>query len=337
MTYQFRKAIRSQTSVLIALAGSSGSGKTYSALRLARGLAGPTGTIALIDTEAGRALHYAEQFPFDHLDLRPPFSPSVYADAIEAAKDYNVVIIDSKSHEWSGEGGCQDMHDAEHARLGGAESTNILAWREPKLQHKRMMSRLLQCRAHLIFCLRAEEKIKFEKHPQTGKTAIVQAGWQPICEKNFMYEQTVSFLLRDDHPGVGQPIKLQEQHKPCFPAGAVLDETAGRCLAAWARGGAMTGAGTDRQTGDPVQAAAGKLTAAVLPAAPASSIERSLLIGEIGTLLDRFNPNVAAKLLKKHLGLASRADLTSTAIDLSALNDFLLGMERFLREKPYTE
>src|SRR3989304_6109523 len=85
MSYTFRKAIREQTSVLLALAGSSGSGKTYSALRLARGLAGDRGRVALIDTEAGRALHYAERFDFDDCDLKPPFAPSAYADAIAAA------------------------------------------------------------------------------------------------------------------------------------------------------------------------------------------------------------------------------------------------------------
>ena len=253
MSYQFRKAVRTNTSTLIALAGSSGSGKTYSALRLARGLAGPTGKIAVLDTEAGRALHYADQHDFDHCDLKPPFSPETYRDAIEVAEGsgYHVIVVDSMSHEWAGDGGCQDLHDEEHTRLGGTDQTNVLAWRKPKLEHKRMMSRLLQCRAHLIFALRAEEKIKFIKDPKTGKTAIVAAGWQPICEKNFMYEMTVSFMLHDDRPGVGLPIKLQEQHKICFPSLQLLDESAGQRLAAWASGGASP---TPRDVGQPPEA-----------------------------------------------------------------------------------
>jgi len=243
MSYTFRKAIREQTSVLLALAGSSGSGKTYSALRLARGLAGDRGRVALIDTEAGRALHYAERFDFDHCDLKPPFAPSAYADAIAAAEGagYPVIVVDSLSHEWAGDGGCQDLHDAAHERLGGTDQTNVLAWREPKLAHKRMVSRLLQCRAHLIVCLRAEPKIKFTREFDEKKgrdvTKIADAGWQPICEKNWMYEMTASFMLHDERPGVGLPIKLQEQHKVCFPAGHLLDEAAGQRLAAWASGG----------------------------------------------------------------------------------------------------
>jgi len=72
--FDFKPAIRENVSLLIALAGASGSGKTYSALRLAKGLA-PTGKIAFIDTEARRGLHYADQFDFMHADMRPPFRP----------------------------------------------------------------------------------------------------------------------------------------------------------------------------------------------------------------------------------------------------------------------
>src|SRR3972149_1415174 len=157
MSYTFRRAIREQASEHLALAGSSGSGKTYSALRLARGLAGDRGRVALIDTEAGRAPPYAERFDFDHCDLKPPFAPSAYADAIAAAEGagYPVIVVDSLSHEWAGDGGCQDLHDAAHERLGGTDQTNVLAWREPKLAHKRVGSRLLPCRAHSIGSPRA--------------------------------------------------------------------------------------------------------------------------------------------------------------------------------------
>lgn len=238
MSYTFRKAVRADTTVLIALAGPSGGGKTYSALRLARGIVGPRGKLAMIDTEAGRALHYSDQFDFDHLDLKPPFSPENYAKAVAAAEaaGYHAIIIDSMSHEWNGDGGCQDMHDAAHEKLGNTEQTNILAWRDAKLDHKRMMSRFLQTRSHVIFCLRAEEKIKFLKDPQTGKMKIEPVGWMPLCEKNFMYEMTASFMLLDDHPGVGRPIKLQEQMKPFFNPKNCIDEFAGEQLAKWAAG-----------------------------------------------------------------------------------------------------
>ena len=96
MTFTFRPAARQNVSLLIGLAGSSGSGKTYTAMRLAKGIAGDK-PFCVIDTEAGRAKHYADQFKFDHGDLKPPFSPAAYADAIKAADDahYPVIVVDS--------------------------------------------------------------------------------------------------------------------------------------------------------------------------------------------------------------------------------------------------
>ena len=269
MNYTFRKAVRTNTSTLIALAGPSGSGKTYSAIRLARGIVGEKGKLVLIDTEAGRSLHYADKFDFDHLELKPPFSPENYATAVVAAEEagYHAIIIDSMSHEWAGDGGCQDMHDEAHEKLGNTEATNILAWRDAKLDHKRMVSRFLQSRSHLIFCLRAEEKIKFQKD-ERGKTQIVPQGWMPICEKNFMYEMTVSFMLHDDKPGYGKSIKLQEQHKPFFDLTKPLDEAAGAKLAQWANGGTVNkpvnGMGSVRQASSPMSTA----TAAEVPIIP---------------------------------------------------------------------
>lgn len=245
MTYKFRKAVRENTSVLIALAGPSGSGKTYSALSMALGLSGD-GRVCVIDTEAGRSTHYADRFDFDTLDMRPPFSPQAYKDAIDAAEQagYGVIVIDSMSHEWSGDGGCQDIQAEALERLSKgdaakAERLSAIAWKDAKLAHKRMMSRLLQCRAHLIFGLRAEDKIKFVKIQDGGreKTVIEHIGFQPICEKHFMYEMTCSFLLTPENPGVPQRIKLEEQHQSIFPIDAHLTEESGSMLAEWARGG----------------------------------------------------------------------------------------------------
>ena len=80
MSFQFRPAVREQVPLLIGLAGGTGSGKTYSAMRIAKGLSGDR-RFAVIDTEAGRAKHYAERFAFDHGDLRPPFRPTTYLEA----------------------------------------------------------------------------------------------------------------------------------------------------------------------------------------------------------------------------------------------------------------
>jgi hypothetical protein len=64
MSFSFRPAVRESVSLLIGLSGGTGSGKTYSAMRLAHGIAGDQ-PFAVIDTEAGRAKHYADRRRLD--------------------------------------------------------------------------------------------------------------------------------------------------------------------------------------------------------------------------------------------------------------------------------
>lgn len=274
--FVFSPAVRDRVSLLIALAGASGSGKTLSGLKIARGLAGGDDTkIAVIDTEAGRAKHYAcapgeqpgpDRFAFMHGDLKSPFAPEAYAEAIKAADEqgFEVIVIDSCSHEYEGEGGLHDMHDALVAvavqkskeiaeekgwRFDEAQArdrASIGAWNEPKTRHKRFVSRLLQCRAHLILCLRADEKIRIEKVKDDRgreRTVIVQPKdmppaerWVPICEKRFMYEMTLSLILTPQDPGKPIPIKLQAQHRAAVPLDQHLSESTGQLLAQWASG-----------------------------------------------------------------------------------------------------
>ena len=242
MTVTFRPAVREQVPLLLGLAGGTGSGKTYSALELAKGLANEQ-RFALIDTENGRAQHYADQFEFDHADIRAPFRPQAYADAIEAADaaGYPVVVVDSASHEWYGDGGCLDWHDE---LMGGQQSKNLTAWIEPKREHKRMVTRLLQVRAHVILCFRAEPKVEAVRdasgnlkiEPKASLTGL--DGWIPIAEKNLPYELTASFLLMADRPGVPKPIKLPAALQPLMPLDKPVDAAVGLALAEWATGGA---------------------------------------------------------------------------------------------------
>jgi len=253
MAFVFRPAVRENVPLLLGLSGGTGSGKTYSALRLAKGIAGDR-PFAVIDTEAGRAKHYADQFKFDHGDLKPPFTPERYADAIAAADGahYPVAVVDSTSHEWAGEGGILDWHDDELDRMAGTDwkkrdACNMAAWIKPKVAHKQMVMRLLQLRAHVILCFRAEPKVEMTR--EGGAWKIVEKkslvglhGWIPITEKNLPFELTASFLLMAEHPGTPHPIKLQEQHRAIFPLDKPITERAGQLLAEWAKGGAPVAA-----------------------------------------------------------------------------------------------
>lgn len=244
--FAFAPAVRERTSVIIALAGASGSGKTYTAIQLALGLAGD-GKIAMIGTEGRRALHYApagrdkpdfvNTFPFDHMELSSPYTPQRFLAAFEAAEraGYTVVIADSFSDEYIGEGGLVDMAAAEKV------SNEAAKWAKPKAQHKLVVRWMRQCSCHLIVCLRAEEKVRLEKVMKDNReqTVVVPIGWQPSCEKTVPYEMMASFLLTPDDPGIPKPIKLQEQHRAFFPLDQHVGRLAGERLAAWAAGGTV--------------------------------------------------------------------------------------------------
>ncbi len=255
MNLAFRAAKRENVSLLIGLAGASGSGKTYTAMRLASGIAGEK-RFAVIDTENGRASHYADQFAFDVLELREPFTPESYAEAIKAADEagYPVIVVDSASHEYSGAGGILDFQEAEFERMGGRDSAKMASWVRPKGAHKRMMQRLLQTKAHLILCFRAEAKIEMVKVNgklvvQPKQSLVGLDGWIPVTEKTVPFELTVSLLLTPDRPGLPHPIKLQEQHRALFPPDQPISEESGKRLAAWAAGGTKTAAPKESREG----------------------------------------------------------------------------------------
>jgi hypothetical protein len=246
VTIEFRPAQRANISLLILLAGGTGSGKTESAMRLASGLAGGK-RFALIDTENGRALHKADDYEFDHASLDEPFTPERYVEAVKAADaaGYPVIVIDSGSHEYDGAGGLLDIQAAEFQRLGATGNVSALSWSEPKKRDRRYRLELLRTHAHVILCLRAEDKIEIVK--EGGKTVVRPLstipgksidGWAPICEKRLPFEATISLLLTADKPGVPKPIKLEARHRPLVPLDDQLDEKVGVALAEWAAGGA---------------------------------------------------------------------------------------------------
>lgn len=257
MSFVFRPASREQTPLLIGLAGPSGSGKTVSALKLARGIGGKDDGIFFIDTEAGRAKHYAcgpgEQpgpfrFKFQHCDLEAPFSPERYLEAIDAAVSAGagVVIVDSMSHAHEGPGGLLEAHEQELQKMAGndfakRERVKFTAWIRPKSAHGKLVNAILQKRCHFIFAFRAKDKLALIKG-RDGKTEPVSVGWTPICTDRFEYEMTSLLMLPPGARGVPdlalESTKINAHHVDFFPAGKPIGEDAGRLLAEWARGGA---------------------------------------------------------------------------------------------------
>ena len=250
MTVTYREWKRDQLPLLLGFAGGTGSGKTFSALRVATGIAEATGTkVGAIDTENGRMLHYADAFPSvrEYAELEAPFRPLAYAEAIEGMekRGCGVIVVDSMSHEWAGDGGCLDWQEEE---MRGEESRRMTAWIKPKRDHRKMVTRLLGVNAHVLLCFRAEEKVEMRKDAN-GRWEVVPRrsltgldGWIPVSERNLPFELTVSLLMTADAPGIPKPIKLEEQHRPMVPLDRPVDEAVGRALAAWAAGSSSAAA-----------------------------------------------------------------------------------------------
>ncbi len=247
------KAKRESVPMLMGITGCSGSGKTNSALRVATGMQRVTGgEIFMIDTESRRALVYADEFNFQHVDMKEPFSPLDYLSAIESCQKQGakILIIDSFSHCHEGPGGVLDMHDSEVLRLAGKgadyarrEKMNFPAWSKPKKQHHALVSAILRLGVNAIFCLRAKQKMLM---PKKGEKDMVHLGWQPIVTDGFAFEMTVSCLLypgaegvpiwKPDERGEGIMVKRYKQLAHLFPDGQPLSEDTGEGLARWAQG-----------------------------------------------------------------------------------------------------
>lgn len=248
-------ATRGKTPLLLGLVGPSGCGKTLSGLRLAAGIQRVTGgDVFVLDTEARRALHYADMFKFRHVPFAAPFSPLDYLAAIEHCikKGAKIIIGDSFSHEHEGPGGVLEMHTSEVHRLvelykksGATEDTVKLgAWAVPKAQRRRMINAITQMEAHFILNFRAKGKLKIVKGKQPE-----QRGFMPIAGEELVYEMTARFLLlpgsngipalKSKFSGETEIIKIPKQFRPIFQTPAQLSEGHGAAMAEWAAGRAV--------------------------------------------------------------------------------------------------
>jgi ABC-type dipeptide/oligopeptide/nickel transport system ATPase subunit len=264
-TFDDKPATREKVPLLVGLMGPSGGGKTFSALRLATGIQKVSGgEIYVVDTEARRALHYADRFKFRHLEFGAPFGSLDYLAAIEhcVKKGAGVIVVDSMSHEHEGPGGMLETHMAEVDRLSGGpnaeqwkkDSNKMLAWGKPKTDRRRLINSILQMNANFIFCFRAKEKIKLatkaEKDAAKGRGERIESvkpmGFMPIAGDEFIFEMTANCLLlpnaggvptwQSDEVGERMMIKKPEQFRSLFDSARPLDEQTGQTLAQWAAG-----------------------------------------------------------------------------------------------------
>ena len=194
MGFNFSKAKREKSKARICLTGASGGGKTLSSLYLAYGMTGNWDKIAVIDSERGRALLYANRSDlgtgeFLHCDLEPPYTTERYIEAMREAEklvgEDGVIIIDSGSHAWKGEGGVLDYKEQISSQRG---KTDFSAWNDAGKVQNRFIDTIMDLNCSVIVTLRSKSEYVQEKDPETGKSTVRKLGLAPVQRDDFEYE-----------------------------------------------------------------------------------------------------------------------------------------------------
>lgn len=195
MALTFEKATKRQAKARVAITGPAGSGKTYTALQIAKGLGKKT---AVIDTEHGSASKYADEFDFEVLQLSN-FHPERYIEAIKLAETagFEVVVIDSASHEWNGIGGCLELVDDAARRLQG---NSYVAWKDVTPLHNRFIESIHQSKLHVIATFRS--KMEYAQVEKDGRKKVEKLGLAPITRDGAEYEFDIVLDMDLEHTGL---------------------------------------------------------------------------------------------------------------------------------------
>jgi hypothetical protein len=263
--------ITAPLNLAIGISGASGTGKTYTALLIARGIAevvtGKKGApIGYIDTENRRALHYKEAFPeMVHLDFSAVdaagnmlgFGPERWIEAIDAADAAGlpVVIADSLSHSWEGVGGILDMQAEELDRLTSEAEAKAngryavdpakfseQAWIRPKARYRRLIDRIVRAKTNVIICNRAKpvRQAGFgdkAKNARQTKLRRDDVPWDIAGDASMVFEMVTSVILDPSAPGCPvHQIKVADQFKNLLDPRQPMNESTGRAMAEWAKG-----------------------------------------------------------------------------------------------------
>lgn len=283
----FQRAERKRTFIKLAITGASGSGKTYSALRLARGLGE---RVALLDTENGSASLYADLYPFDTAPVSPPYTVQRYLQVIEEAAraGYDVLIIDSLTHAWAGEGGLL----AEKEALDSHGKQNSFAnWQQITKKHEALKAAILQAPIHVVATMRS--KMEYVVEDRGGKQTPRKVGMAPIQRDGMEYEFTTVFDLGSDHTAI-----TSKDRTGLFEGlGHLLTEEHGRRIAEWLASAAPAAPPSPQAVPQPHDPAPERHQAANTHSAPAANGAQGQTLGQALPDMDRkvTNPPPATK------------------------------------------
>jgi hypothetical protein len=237
--------------LIIGLISPSSGGKTYTALTMARGIQSVVGgKIFVIDTEDGRALHYADDFDFEHVPFSAPYGSLDYLEALRYAKAQGagVVIVDQVSYEHDGPGGLLEQHEAALERMAGSdykkrERMTFAAWIKPKANRKKLLNAIVsELDMPVIFCWRAKQVTKPVRGGEPidmGYSSVGAEEWKFECTVNIMFAPNAAGvpMLESPKPGEAACIKVPKQFAWLYDHKGSVDEDVGRRMALWAKGG----------------------------------------------------------------------------------------------------
>jgi hypothetical protein len=220
----FQKPQLLKAALKLGLYGPAGSGKTFTALLIAEGLARHTGKrIAVCDTEHGSVFYsqkvpqrgvHPEAFDFDVL-----YTKSI-TEVLAALKTLNfdhhgVVVIDSISHLWDA---CRNAYVG---RLTKAGTIPLHAWAAIKKPYNELMHLLLSSRTHMLICGR--QGIDYGEDEATGE--LKSLGYRMRAEGQTPYEPDVLCRLESHRPGKNKtavPVAHVEKDRTGVLAGQAI-------------------------------------------------------------------------------------------------------------------
>jgi hypothetical protein len=201
----FQKPQPLKAALKIAMFGSAGAGKTFTALLVAEGLARHTGKrVAVCDTEQGTAFYGQEvpqrsvhqaAFDFDVLHSRSITEVLAAVRALDPTR-HGVLVVDSITHLW----------DACKAAYGGKLNRNgaipFNAWTAIKKPYRELMHFLLATPMHVIICGR--QGVEYGEDEATGELAAL--GYKMRAEGETAYEPDLLLRLEQHRPKRKAPV-----------------------------------------------------------------------------------------------------------------------------------
>lgn len=216
---QLRQSMRRAAKMRLALAGASGSGKTYSSLLIAYGMTGDWSKIAVIDSENCSADLYAHLGGYQVLTLEN-YAPETYIEAIGICEqaEAEVIIIDSISHCW-------DYLLDFHANLQGNSFAN---WAKVTPRQNAFIQRILNSSCHVICTMRSKQE--YVLNERNGKMIPEKVGLKAVQRDNVDYEFTIVFDVNMKHYALASKDRTELfAGKPEFP----LTEQVGMQILGW--------------------------------------------------------------------------------------------------------